>query len=120
MAKNDYRTIYSSKLAYCYFVPFLRHPIFFDVYLLIRQSKGDFPRLRYIVVMHNKRTCNDVDLCMFLNFIVFLQDFRGAIAESLKIATVSATFIPFIMYSNCNSLAQGGDLSNYSLFVCQL
>ena len=57
---------------------------------------------------------------MFLNFTVFLQDFRGAIAESLKISTVSATFIPFIMHSNCNSLAQGGDLSNYSLFVCQL
>ena len=75
-------------------------------------------RLRYIVVMHNKRTCNDV--CMFLNFTVSLQDFRGAIAESLNISTVSATFIPFIMYSNCNSLAQGGDLSNYSLFVCQL
>ena len=45
----------------------------------------------------------------FLNFTVSLQDFRGAIVESLNISTVSATFIPFIMYSNCNSLAQGGD-----------
>ena len=76
----------SSKLAYCYFVPFLRHPIFFDVYLLIRQCKVDFLSLRYIVAMYNKRTCNDV--CMFLNFTVFLQDFRGAIEESLKISTV--------------------------------
>ena len=91
----------------------------FDVNLLIRQGKVDFLRLRYIVVMHNKRTCNDV--CKFLNCTGFLQDFRGAIAESLKISTVSATFIPFIMYWNCNRLAQGGgDLSNYSLFVCQL
>ena len=72
--------------------------------------------------MHNKRTCNDV--CKFLNCTVFLEDFRGAIAESLKISTVSATFIPFIMYWNCNCHCKlrgvGGDLSNYSLFVCQL
>ena len=56
--------------------------------------------------MHNKRTCKDV--CKFLNCTVFLQDFRGAISESLKISTVSATFIPFIMYWNCNRLARGG------------
>ena len=56
--------------------------------------------------MHNKRTCNDV--CKFLNCTVFLQDFRGAIAESLKISTVSATFIPFILYWNCNRLARVG------------
>ena len=89
MAKNDYRTIYSSKLALCYFVPFLRHSISFDVNLLIRQCNVEILRLRYIVVMHNKRTCNDI--CKFLNCTVFLQDFRGAIAESLKISTVSAT-----------------------------
>ena len=29
-------------------------------------------RLRYIVVMHNKRICTDV--CKFLNCTVFLQD----------------------------------------------
>ena len=63
-------------------------------------------RLRYIVVMHKKRICNDV--CKCLNGTVFLQDFRGAIAESLIISTVSATFIPFIiLYWNCNRLAQG-------------
>ena len=58
------------------------------------------PPIRYIVVMHNKRTCNDV--YKFLNCTGFLQDFCSAIAESLKLSTVSATFIPFIMYSNCN------------------
>ena len=78
-----------------------RNPIFFDVNLLIRQFKVDFLSLRYIVVMHNKRTCNDV--CKS----GFSQDFRGAIAESLKLSTVSATFIPFIVCSNCNRLAQG-------------
>ena len=57
-------------------------------------------------------------VCKFLNCTGFLQDFRSAIAESLKLSTVSATFIPFIMYSN--RLARGGggeDLSSYSLFV---
>ena len=56
------------------FVPFLRHPIFFD--LLIRKFEVDFLSLRYIVVMHNKRTCNDV--CKFFNCTVFLQDFRNS------------------------------------------
>ena len=56
--------------------------------------------------MHNKRTCNDV--CKFLNCTGFLQDFRSAIAESLNISTVSATFIPFILYWNCNRLARVG------------
>ena len=45
---------------------------------------------------------------VFELYSLFLQDFRGAIAESFKISTVSATFIPFIMYSNCNRLAGGG------------
>ena len=76
MAKNDYRTIYSSK-----FCTLSTSSYIFDVYLLTRQCKVDFLRLRYIVVMHNKRICNDV--CKFLNCTVFLQDFRGAIAENL-------------------------------------
>ena len=91
MAKNDYRTI------------FLTFTLSSD------SVRVDFLRLRYIVVIHNKRTCKDV--CKFLNCTVFLQDFRGAIAESLKISTVSATFIPFIMYWNCNRLSQGRGLT---------
>ena len=51
----------------------IRHPIFIDVNLLIKQCKDEFLRLRYIVVMHIKRTCNNV--CKFLNCTVFLASF---------------------------------------------
>ena len=73
----------------------------------------DFLRLRYIVVMHNKRTCNYV--CKFLTDCTgFLQDFRGAIAESLKISTVSSIFIPFIMYS-CIDIYAHSCLKQFSI-----
>ena len=49
-------------------------------------------------------------VCMYV-FELYVQsfcNFRGAIAKSLNISTVSATFIPFTMYWNCNRLAQRG------------